>query len=225
MDNPAPPAAPARFVARTSLSRLLQRTALVGLVGTAALAATFLVPAPLRGQAPPAAQQVAAAVLAAPESMRASATVLGWTDDGRVVTLRHGTGPLICLADDPRDRYWSVACYHRSLEPFMARGRALLRQGIKGRKRNEIRWQEIREGKLKMPYGRILYVLDGKGYNPATNTVDQPYLRWVIYTPNATSASTGLATAAREPGEPWLMFAGTPGAHIMITPPRSGEHP
>ncbi len=191
----------------------------------AALAAAVLGPASVRAQAPPPVQQIAAAVLAAPEPMRAGAAVLGWTDDGRVVTLRRGTNALVCLADDPRDRYWSVACYHRSLEPFMARGRELLRQGIKGKEREEVRWKEVREGKLKLPYGRILYVLDGKGYDPATKTVDQPYLRWVIYTPGATTELTGIATAAREPGEPWLMFPGTVGAHIMITPPRAGAEP
>ncbi len=190
------------------------------LAGAAVLAVALAGPAGLRAQAPPAAEQVAAAVLAAPDSMRASATVLGWRDDGTLLTLRKGDGPLVCLSDDPRDTYWSVACYHRSLEPFMARGRELVRQGIRGKAREEQRWKEIEAGTLKMPYGAILYVLGGKGYDPATGTVEQPQLRWVIYTPGATSESTGLPTRQREPGEPWLMFGGTPGAHIMITPPR-----
>ena len=197
------------------------------ILAAALLAAAILSPAALRAQAkagpsmPPSPEvQVAAADLAAPDAMRASATVLGWTNDGQVVTLRKGTGPLICLADDPRDEYWSVACYHRSLEPFMARGRELVRQGVTGKEREQARWNEIRDGKLNMPYGAILYVLGGKGYDPATGTVSEPHLRWVIYTPGATSASTGLPTKARGPGEPWLMFEGTPGAHIMISPGR-----
>lgn len=216
-------------VSELGVSRKVSRCSRPRFLAAALLAAGALPPAALRAQvkAPPSAAtaptpevQIAAAVLAAPDAMRADATILGWTSDGRVVTLRKGTGPLICLADDPRDEYWSVACYHRSLEPFMTRGRELVRQGIKGKEREQARWNEIREGKLKMPYGAILYVLGGKGYDAATGTVNQPYLRWVIYTPGATSASTGLPTKAREPGEPWLMFEGTPGAHIMITPGR-----
>ncbi len=218
-----------RAVPEPVVPRNANRFASARRLAVALLAAAVFAPASLRAQARPAPStaavptpkvQIAAAVLAAPDSMRADATVLGWTSDGQVVTLRSGTGPLICLADDPRDEYWSVACYHRSLEPFMARGRELVRQGITGKEREQTRWNEIRDGKLKMPYGAILYVLGGKGYDAATGTVDQPHLRWVIYTPGATSASTGLPTKARGPGEPWLMFEGTPGAHIMIAPGR-----
>src|SRR5918912_1355337 len=44
---------------------------------------------------PPAAQQIAAAVLPAPKEMRDSATVLGYAPDGRLVTLREGRGGMI----------------------------------------------------------------------------------------------------------------------------------
>jgi hypothetical protein len=39
----------------------------------------------------------------------------------------------------------------------------------------------------------------------------------VIYVPGATTESLGLSSKPKR-GEPWLMDAGTPGAHIMITP-------
>jgi hypothetical protein len=35
-----------------------------------------------------------------------------------------------CLASDPAVARFHVACYHHSLEPFMACGRALREQGI-----------------------------------------------------------------------------------------------
>src|SRR3954447_13881249 len=86
-----------------------------------------------RAQAPPsAALQIAAAVLAAPKDMRDSATVLGYAPDGHLTTLRHGKGALVCLTSDPKSDRFHVACYHRSLEPFMARGRALRARGVKG---------------------------------------------------------------------------------------------
>lgn len=164
--------------------------------------------------------QIAAAILAAPEEMRAGAAVLGYDAQGKLGTLRKGSNDLICLADDPKDERFSVACYHKDLEPFMARGRELTAQGVKGSERNEkYRWKEIQEGKLSMPKEpRMLYVLSGKGYDAATGKVINGSLRWVIYVPFATAESTGLSTKSKR-GEPWLMDAGTAGAHIMITPP------
>ena len=56
-------------------------------------------------------------------------------------------------------------------------------------------------------------------FDAETGTIENPFLRWVFYTPWATPESTGLPTAPTGPGAPWLMFPGTAGAHIMITPP------
>lgn len=164
--------------------------------------------------------QLAAAIQAAPEDRRDGARVLGWTADRKVVELRAGSNDLVCLAARPGDAQWSVACYHESLEPFMARGRELTAQGIEGQERIDIREREIAEGKLPMPREpRTLYVLHGSGFDAATGEVNDAYLRWVIYTPYATAESTGLTTRP-VPGAPWLMFPGTAGAHIMINPPR-----
>jgi hypothetical protein len=185
------------------------------------LLSLFLLAIPVAAQTIPSAEeQIAASVLAAPEEMRASASVLGYGADGKLTELRKGTGELICLASDPKATRFSASCYHKDLEPFMARGRELTAQGITGNERNEkYRWKEIKEGKLKMPKEpRLLYVLSGKGYDAATGKVTDGVVRWVIYVPFATAASTGLSTKSKR-GEPWLMDAGTPGAHIMITPP------
>jgi hypothetical protein len=127
---------------------------------------------------------------------------------------------MICLADDPNNSSFSVACYHRDLEPFMARGRELLAQGVTGNERSKIRFKEVEEGKLAMPREpRILYVLTGGGFDRASGKVSNSYLRWVIYVPFATAESTGLSTKG-EPNRPWLMNPGTAGAHIMINPPK-----
>jgi hypothetical protein len=168
----------------------------------------------------PAEAQIASAILAAPEELRAGAAVLGYGADGKLTELRKGSNELVCLADDPTDNRFSTSCYHKDLEPFMARGRELTAQGIKGNERNEkYRWKEIKEGKLKMPKEpRMLYVMSGKGFDVASGKVTDGSVRWVIYVPFATAESTGLSTKSKR-GEPWLMDAGTPGAHIMISPP------
>jgi hypothetical protein len=169
---------------------------------------------------PPPAAQIAAAVQAAPEELREGATVLGFNAEGKLVKLREGNNELVCLANDPARTSFSVACYHKELEPYMARGRELLAQNVTGKARDDVRWKEVAEGKLALPREpRTLYVLTGTGFDTAAGKVTDPYLRWVIYVPYATAASTGLSTKPAA-GAPWLMAAGTAGAHIMINPPK-----
>ena len=159
--------------------------------------------------------QIAAAVLAAPKDMRSGAAVLGYNDKGELVTLRKGENDLICLASDPKAKAYIVACYHKDLEPYMARGRELTAQGLKGKDRQEKRWKEVEQGKVTMPKGpHMLYVLTGQGYDAAKAEIIGGEERWVIYIPYATPESTGLPTTAG-PG-PWLMYPGTPGAHVML---------
>ena len=168
---------------------------------------------------PPREVQIAAAVLAAPAELREGAAVLGYNPQGELVRLREGKNEIICLANDPSGTRFSVACYHRDLEPYMARGRELLAQKVTGQKRNDIRWKEVAEGKLSMPREpRTLYVLTGTGFDATSGKVAGSYLRWVIYTPFATPESTGLSTKPSD-NAPWLMYPGTAGAHIMINPP------
>ena len=190
----------------------MKMTIMVSTVLLASMAVAANVPAPE--------VQIASAVLAAPAELREGAGVLGYNAQGELVTLREGKNELICLASDPSKTSFSVACYHRDLEPYMARGRELVAQKITGQKRNDVRWKEIAEGKLSLPREpRTLYVLTGKGFDAGTGKVTDAYLRWVIYVPFATPESTGLSTKPSD-NAPWLMSAGTAGAHIMINPPK-----
>ena len=168
----------------------------------------------------PAEQQIAAAVTAAPEEMRQGATVLGYTADARLVVLRKGTNDLVCLASDPVAERFHVACYHRSLEPFMARGRALRARGLKDEAVDSARYAEIRAGTLKMPsQPAALYSLTGpvESFDASTGTVAGARPLYVVYIPFATEATTGLSARPVQ-GAPWIMFPGTPKAHIMFAP-------
>jgi hypothetical protein len=172
-------------------------------------------------EVPPPERQIAIAVQAAPEEFRADATVLGYDGAGALVTLRQGGNDIVCLAHPPGDPGVRVACYAKSLEPFMRRGRELKAQGVPDEERTKRRFKEAEEGTLMMPAApATLYVLSGAGVDPATGEVTEPYRRYVVYTPGATSASTGLSEKPVGPGAPWIMFPGTPGAHIMINPPK-----
>lgn len=189
-------------------------------IGAACFGFAVLGASAAEAKVPSAAQQMAGAVLAAPSEWRATATVLAYKADGTLYTARKGKGDMICLADDPKEKGFQSACYHRELEPYMARGRKLRAQGVTGADNRNQRWKEIDAKKLKMPsQPRALYVLHGKSFDAQKNEVQQPYLRWVIFTPYATPETTGLSLAPA-PGAPWLMFPGTAGAHIMINPPQ-----
>jgi hypothetical protein len=72
-------------------------------------------------------------------------------------------------------------------------------------------------------YPATLYVLTGSSYDPQTGEVADSYLRYVVYMPWATIESTGLPEAPMGPGGPWLMYPGTAGAHVMISPPMPGS--
>ena len=167
----------------------------------------------------PVAEQIASAVLPLPEEMRAEAGVLGYKEAGKVVLLRPSKNGMTCLASDPALGNFHVACYANSMEPFMARGRELREGGTGGTTVDSIRFKEVKAGKIKMPtFPASLYQLNGpKGdVNPATGQAPNAKPTYVVYIPFATAASTGLSEKGGA-GRPWIMYPGTPKAHIMIT--------
>jgi hypothetical protein len=186
-----------------------------------ALAGAAALPLAAQSGAPPAVDaQVAAAVAPLPPEFRESASVLGYVAGAAgLQPLRERTGPFVCLADDPGDDRFHVACYHRSLEPFMARGRQLRAEG-RGEQVDDVREAEARAGTLTMPeHPAALYSLTGPrdGFDPGTGEVTGARALYVVYVPFATAESTGLPTRPRA-DHPWLMSAGTAKAHIMFSP-------
>jgi hypothetical protein len=168
--------------------------------------------------------QIKTALMAAPDDKRDAATVYGFDEKGSFMLLRKGTNEMICLADDPNSPGFNASCYHNTLDPFMERGRQLKKEGKSAKEIFDIREEEAKSGKLIMPKdGATLFVLsaDAADYNPATGEVKDPYLRYVVYIPWATEASTGLPLKPSGPAMPWIMDPGTHRAHIMINPPRN----
>jgi hypothetical protein len=164
--------------------------------------------------------QIMLALKASPAEMREGAVVQGYDASGAFVVLREGSNDLICMAPNPERENFEVSCHHAGLEAFFARGRELSAEGATGQERTQRRWEEFTAGTLPIPYGAVNYILSGSGFDAETGDITDAYIRWTIYTPNATSETTGISTTPA-PGAPWLMFPGTPGSHIMITPPRS----
>jgi len=166
--------------------------------------------------------QIKTAVLAAPEGLREKALVYGYSDKGEFVVLRQGSNEMVCIADDPNQAGLNVSCYHKDLEPFMARGRDLKKEGKNFKEVFDIRESEVKSGKLlmpKQPTSLFVYSAKDEEFNKTTGDVTNGSLRYVVYIPYATSESTGLPLKPEAPGMPWIMDPGTHRAHIMINPP------
>lgn len=169
----------------------------------------------------PAEIQIKTAVLPAPEADKEAAMVYGYDTTGNMVVLRQGSNNLICLADDPNKEGISVSCYSKKLEPFMKRGRELTAEGKNFKEKREIRGMEVAQGKIQMPNEpSMTYIYYGSeaGYNSDTGELADGQFRYVIYTPFATTESTGLPDKPHAKGMPWLMDPGTFRAHIMVGP-------
>jgi hypothetical protein len=165
------------------------------------------------------------AVMAGPEELRTDATVMGFNEKGELEIIRKGSNELICRSDDPGSPNFETVCYHKDLEPFMARGRELKAAGKGSKEIFDTREAEAKSGKLKMPEKpatlHILYGGTDVTYDEDANTLNNVQYRYVIYVPYATEESIGLPRKPNGPGHPWLMHPGTHGAHIMITPTKN----
>lgn len=167
--------------------------------------------------------QIQLAVLAAPEEARGAAMVYGYSEKGEFIVLREGSNEMICIGDDPTKKGLNVSCYHKDMEPFMARGRELKEEGKTFQEIFDIREEEVKNDKLKMgKYGSTLFVYtaNDEDVNYASGEVTKGNFRYVVYIPFATVESTGLPLKPEAPGMPWIMDPGTHRAHIMINPPK-----
>ena len=163
---------------------------------------------------------IATALMAAPEESRSKCKVIGYNMAGEFVTMREGDNEFIVLADNPNQDGFNAACYHKDLEPFMARGRALRAEGKTGQEIFAIREAEMKSGELKITPGSTLHIYYGAKtmYDSETSKVKGAQLRYVVYMPWATAESTGLPKSPMAPNHPWIMNPGTHRAHIMISP-------
>lgn len=163
---------------------------------------------PAHSQASDVDNRIANAVLPLPAPLQAGATVVAYDADMKQTILRRGTNDLICIADGPGSGF-SVLCQHENVMAYWLRGVELVAGGASRQERDEIRNEEMEQGRLPAPEpGQARYGLAGRDAESATPIM-------VVMLPFATKETTGLST---EPNNyrPWLMQAGTVGAHIMI---------
>ncbi len=152
-------------------------------------------------------ERISQAVLALPERLREGASVVEF-EDGRQVVLRKGDNGMFCQADDPDTPGIAIWCYPRSHDAYARRWYEI---AAEGKSRDEVDAQiaaEIDAGTLEWPAAAVNYNLRGGSLDTAVPLT-------VVYVPFATGESLGI-TEERHFNRPWLMYAGTAFAHIMI---------
>ncbi len=165
-------------------------------------------------------EQVDRALLAAPETMRGGATVLGYGGEARagdpLTVLRAGSNHVICLADDPERDGFHVACYDQSLDPFMVIGRRVKADGGDRAAILAARYAALESGQIEAPAAALWSLTASDDVDPdVAGSADGARRLAVVYVPNKTADALGLPT--RPDGDsPWLMLPGTPWAHVMI---------
>jgi hypothetical protein len=151
------------------------------------------------------ADAIASAESAGPPAVAAGATIYGFGADGQMVVLREGTNPYWCMPDDPSTPTADPMC-----------GDA-----------NSMDWAMAWMGKTEPTPGKVGFIYMLAGGSDASNT--DPYAtaetndnNWVTTGPhvmimNATELMAGYPTGENpDTSLPYVMWAGTPYAHLMI---------
>ena len=191
------------------------RQSALGRFVVAAAMAVLAAPASASAQELSVEAQVAEAVSPLPDSLRAGATVVSYDARGNPQVLRAGTNSVICQPDVAAVPGFFVRCYHKVLAQQHNMEAKLFAEGKQPPDVQAAVQAAIKAGTLTAaPTGTMEYVRRGE-------TREKSIVLWVMMMPNATGESTGLSTAESETA-PWLMFAGTPGAHIMMPQSAAG---
>ncbi len=157
--------------------------------------------------------RIAEALKPLPDDLKAGATVVAYdAATGAREVLRQGTNQIEC---QPKAADGFVRCYNKMLAP-----RRDLEAKLRAQKKSD---EEIaaavaeaqKNGTVARPqFGTMSY-----RYSDDPKRIK---LLWTMSVPGATPETIGVSTvsqrdaALKGSGQPWLMLAGTPGAHIMI---------
>jgi hypothetical protein len=182
--------------------------------------------------------KIGTAVLPLPKAMRDSASVVEILDGGKTVTLKKGTSDMVCEYPQLSTLHSGakglvLGCYQEQVYAMVARASEVRRQlAAAGKTADDHAVDaqveaDIKAGKLKLPSGPTMgFRMAGpaSGYDPATGTVSSDIHVWqMVVIPYTTGAKLSLPES-QSGGQPWVMLAGTPMAHIMIDPDKTEHH-
>jgi hypothetical protein len=178
----------------------------VTLVGLAMLLTIPASPALSQGKNTKA-QKITNAMTAAPRSISGKATIMDWpaTAGGQMTTLRAGTNAWTCLPDVPMTKGNDPMCMDAEWMSFM---NAVMSKSTPNVPRAGVSYMIAPGGAYtsnKVPFAPKATADNDWGFDP-------PHVMVLVTDKRALE---GLPTT-RQSGGPWVMWTGTPYAHIMV---------
>lgn len=152
-------------------------------------------------------EKIANAMTAAPRSISQSATIMDWPakEGAPMATLRTGTNGWTCLPDFPSTKGNDPMCVDEQWLSFMG---AMMAKGTPKISHTGIGYMAAPGGGWGSntdPYATKATADNEWGYDP-------PHIMLLV---TDQSALQGIPTT-RQTGVPWVMWKGTPYAHIMV---------
>lgn len=151
------------------------------------------------------AEQIRLAMSAAPESIARNATVMAIDPGGQLVLVKEGTNGFTCLPDLPNTPKADPVCADRNAKQFLS---SMLNSDPRPANREPGVAYMANGGQHWEKGGRVIM-----NEEPGATLVDEPP-HWMITWPFDPKTS-GLPTNSNTGGV-YIMFAGTPYAHLMI---------
>ncbi len=153
------------------------------------------------------AQKIANAMTAAPRSLSSKATIMDWpaSEGAQMTTLRTGTNGWTCLPDFPSTKGNDPMCVDDQWMSFLG--------AMMSKSTPKISHAGV--GYMIAPGGAYGSNTDPFAEKAASGNewgYDPPHVMLLVTDP---SALQGIPTA-RQNGAPWVMWRGTPYAHIMV---------
>lgn len=176
------------------------------LLGLALLSTIFAGQATAQGKSSKA-HKIANAMTAAPRSISGKATIMDWpaTEGAQMATLRSGTSGWTCLPDLPATKGNDPMCVDDQWMSFM---NALMTKATPKISRAGVGYMTAPGGTYNSntdPFATKATPDNDWGYDP-------PHVMLLV--PDQ-GALEGMPTTRRS-GGPWVMWGGTPYAHIMV---------
>ena len=153
------------------------------------------------------AHKIANAMTAAPRSLSANATIMDWpaTEGAQMVTLRAGTNGWTCLPDFPSTKGNDPMCVDDQWLSFM---NAMMTKGTPKISRTGIGYMTAPGG----AYGSNTDPFAAKATPDNEWGYDPPHVMLLV----TDKRSLEAIPTTRQSGGPWVMWRGTPYAHIMV---------
>ena len=164
------------------------------------------------------AEEIALALSALPESLRADAAVhvLGKNGYRKV---KDGASGLNCLVEQSTPDSQEPICWDRegsdTIMPVVFAKATWRTQGVKGDEIERRVAQGFADGRFRAPrHGGVAYMISAANYVPAGDRVIHYGPHVMFYAPYLTNKDIGAT--GKDPNAPWVLNEGSPHAYIIV---------